>query len=213
MDSGESTDNAKIMKLLNVGCGGQRPHDEPWINLDTLRTQLEVGTPERTNLDKEENYVECDLLKQSIPFHSEYFDGILLQHVLEHFTCHDAVDVIIKCRAVLKPGGVLVASVPNADYFLQVYDEDTRETAVELFGENISGDWHDSQCKKFFDYALFHRGHKQVLNLMSLSCLLLRAGFANENVSVFHKDGDEVARTIDPQLNRLKFSSILYAYK
>lgn len=200
------------MRLLNVGCGGQRP-GEPWINLDTLRTQLAEGTPERINLDKEPNYVECDLLKQSIPFHDEYFDGILLQHVLEHFTCHEAVDVILKCRAVLKNGGVLVASVPNADYFVQVYDEDTRENAVALFGESISGDWHDSQCKKFFDYALFHRGHKQVLTLMSLSCLLLRAGFENDKVSVFHKGGDEAARAMDSQLNRLKFSAILYAYK
>jgi len=198
------------MRLLNVGAGGQRPKDEHWWNLDTLRTQLKKGTPERTNLDREPRYVECDLLTQSIPFPTEYFDGILLQHVLEHFTCHDAVDVLLRCRAVLKPGGLLVASVPDADYFLEWYDEDTKERAVELFGEPI----HDAGHEKFFSYALFRHDHKQILNDCSLKCLLLRAGFFSEKIKEtlfsFEQPG---SLEILKQLNRLKFSAILYAYK
>src|SRR4030095_7596872 len=147
------------MKLLNVGCGGQRPQDEHWTNLDTLRTQLKEGTPERTNLDRESNYVECDLLTQSIPFPDESFDGICLVHVIEHFTCHEAVEVLVKCRRVLKPEGFILVSVPDADYFLSVYDRDTKDRAVELFGEPI----HDAGFEKFFDYGLFRFDHKQVL--------------------------------------------------
>lgn len=200
------------MNLLNVGCGGQRP-GAPWTNLDTLRTQLMLGSPERINLDKEPNYVECDLLKQSLPFPNELFDGILLQHVLEHFTCHDSVDVLLKCRAVLKPGGVLVASVPDAHYFLHVHDRDTRENAVEIFGESISGDWHDSQCKSFFDYALFHRGHKQLLTDDSLKCLLIRSGFLVQNIGHSQRYELKLLPLMQVELNRRKFSAILYAYK
>lgn len=197
------------MRLLNVGAGGQRPQDEHWWNLDTLRTQLKEGTPERTNLDREPRYVECDLLVQSIPFPDEHFDGILLQHVLEHFTCHDSVDVLLKCKAVLKPGGMLIASVPNAEYFLEWYDEDTRERAVELFGEPI----HDADHEKFFSYALFRHDHKQVLNDSTLYCLLLRAGFMRKNIWEFSRRGAFIYPAIIEQLSRLKFSSILYAYK
>lgn len=196
------------MKLLNVGCGGQRPV-EPWINLDTLQTQLMPGSPERTNLDKEPNYVECDLLVQSIPFPVGHFDGILLQHVLEHFTCHDAVDVLLKCSAVLKPGGLICASVPDSDYFMKVYHSDNRESAMELFGESISGDWQDSQCKKFFDYALFHRGHKQILSTTGLIALLARSGFKYMTKGF----SGEVYEEIEKQLTRRKFSAILYAGK
>jgi SAM-dependent methyltransferase len=131
MVSREGINHTKNMRLLNVGAGGNRPQTEIWWNLDNLRTQLKEGTPERTNLDKEPRYVECDLAVQSIPFPDEYFDGIALVHVIEHFTCHEAVDVLIKCRKVLKPGGLLIVSVPNAEYFLDVYEQDTKERAVQ----------------------------------------------------------------------------------
>lgn len=198
------------MKLLNVGCGGHRP-GPPWTNLDTLREFLKEGTPERTNLDKETNYVECNLLLQSIPFHDEFFDGILLQHVLEHFTCHETTTVLTACRAVLKTGGVLVASVPDVNYFRKVHNLDIRENAVDLFGESISGDWIDSMCESFFAYALWHREHKQILNQDGLWALLRRSGFAHESISA--QRWDEVPSEIKSQLNRPRFSTLLAAFK
>jgi predicted SAM-dependent methyltransferase len=193
------------MKLLNVGCGGDRP-GLPWMNLDTLKAQLAVGTPERANLDQEDNYIECDLSKQSIPPYNEHYDGVLLQHVLEHFTCHDAVEVLLKCKAVLKPGGLLCASVPDADYFMSAHHSDTRENAVELFGEPISEPEHDT----FFSYALFHKQHQQILSKTGLVALLARSGFKHI-VSGF--TGSSVYDAIEKQLNRKKFSAILWADK
>jgi ubiquinone/menaquinone biosynthesis C-methylase UbiE len=203
------------MKLLNVGCGGQRPQDEHWWNLDTLREFLKEGTPERINLDQEPRYIECSLLLQSIPFPDETFDGILLQHVLEHFTCHETTEVLIKCRAVLRTGGVLVASVPDVSYFRKWHRDDTRDNAVKIFGESISGDWEDSQCKSFFEYALWHRQHKQILSWEGLWATLRRAGFEDirpwESASI---GGDLAAlMQISTQLNRKRFSTIQYAYK
>lgn len=194
------------MKLLNVGCGGQRP-GEPWTNLDTLRTQLMPGSPERINLDKEPNYVECDLLVQSIPFPVGHFDGILLQHVLEHFTCHEAVDVLLRCRAVLKPGGLLCASVPDADYFMAHHHSDTRENAVELFGEPISEPQHGT----FFSYALFHKEHQQILSTTGLVALLARSGFKHVHRGLSGEYHGPICDEIEKQLTRRKFSAILYA--
>lgn len=197
------------MKLLNVGCGGQRPQDEHWINLDTLRSQLAEGTPERSNLELEPNYVECDLLKDPIPFPPGHFDGILLQHVLEHFACHEAVDVLKLCWFALKPGGVLVASVPDVNYFRMMHGDDDAANAIGLFGEPIS----EPEHKTFFSYALFHRDHKQILNSSGLWALLRRAGFEHAQIREFAKGSDMIYPEIVAQFNRHKFSAILYAYK
>lgn len=201
------------MRLLSVGCGGQRDQSEHWWNTDNLREQLAIGTPERANLDAEPRYVECNLMLQSLPFNDEFFDGILLQHVLEHFSCHDAVDVLLKCRRVLKPGGLLLASVPDAEYFLSVYDRDTKERAVELFGEPI----HDAGHESFFSYALWRHDHKQILTRSSMECLFARSGFQRGafllNESVSSHSRHTVLNEMEKQLSRRKFSIEMCAVK
>lgn len=196
------------MRLLNVGCGSVRK-PEPWTNLDELHSQLKEGTPERINLDKESNYVD-HTLPEIMPLKEGTFDGILCSHVIEHFDCQDAVKIVEDCRRVLKIGGLLVVSVPDAEYFLSVYEQDTPEKALELFGEPICPDepWH----KSFFDYALFYKQHKQVLNLDSLECILLRAGFEFNNIYLKAPEG-EVTNSIQKLMNRRKFSAEMYAVK
>lgn len=203
------------MKLLNIGCGSVRP-GPPWINLDNLHDQLKPGTPERINLDKELNYVNYDISKKFIPYAENVFDGILCSHVVEHFTCLEAVDLLEDCRRILKPGGILVVSVPDAEYFLSVHDEDKPENAVELFGEPICPDepWH----KSFFDYALFYNQHKQVLTFSSLRCILIKAGFPKETIARFgfRIEPDPVTNItneIEKIVNRRKFSVELCAVK
>lgn len=209
----------KTMKLLNVGCGSNRPQDECWWNLDRLWPTLKEGTPERENLDNEPRYIEHELLADGpMPFDDASFDGCLVSHVIEHFSCHDAVSVLHDCRRILKPGGLLVVSVPDADYFLSVHDRDTPENAVELFGEPI----HDKWQPDFMSYALFHREHKQVLAEESLWCLLLQACFkevwrdfswSKDYWPVHSPEVREVGLTVKQQLNRLKFSVVMAAVK
>jgi len=197
------------MKLLNVGCGGQRPQDEHWWNTDNLQEQLAIGTSERTNLDAEPRYAECNLMTCPLPFDDGFFDGILLQHVLEHFDCHGAVDVLRKCQRVLKPGGLVLVSVPDAEYFLSVYHEDTKGNAVNLFGEPI----HDDGFEKFFDYALWRYDHKQIFTDNSMVATLVRSGF--KHVTKTPQDGYQmdIYSEMEKQLSRRKFSLEMCAIK
>jgi len=211
------------MKLLNVGCGGNRPQDEHWTNLDHLKDFLKEGTPERANLDKEPRYVEYDLARNldpgdTMPFPDAEFDGLLCSHVLEHLDCNQAVEVLEDCRRILKPGGLLVVSVPDANYFLSVHDRDRPENAVELFGEPI----HDKWQPDFMSYALFHREHRQVLTATSLICLLVQAGFLMANIinldkQVAYYSGryceHEVFPCIRQVMNRRAFSAEVAAIK
>lgn len=209
------------MRLLNVGCGGNRPQDEHWWNLDELRKHLKPGTPERINLDKEPRYIEAHLPGDLLLFAGENessFDGILCSHVIEHLTCHEAVAVLYDCRRILKPGGLLVVSVPDAEYFLKVYDRDTPENAVELFGEPISESWQPN----FFSYALFKDDHQMVIGASSLHCLLLKAGFTLGSIVSLdpvrsYYGGGYCNHTLLPMImeimNRRKFSLEMAAIK
>jgi len=87
---------------------------------------------------------------------------------------------------------------------------------VELFGEPISAD--EPWQKSFFDYALFHREHQQVLTEESLRCLLLKAGFTDVRdvlLASGHFGGvdNPALPEIEKIMNRRKFSVELVAIK
>lgn len=211
------------MKLLNLCCGANRPQDELWYNLDNLHDDLKPGTPERSNLDAEPRYVNHNVLDYYFPFANSEFDGILASHCFEHWNCKQGVRVMKQCGDLLKPGGVLMVSVPDASYFRLMHSADTAEHAVQLFGEPIfAPDGEDT----FFGYALWNRYHQAILTEDALWSYFIRAGFHDDNVQrispVLH-DGDMVTMghtTMTPAiaemhkiLNRRLFSLIMVGYK
>lgn len=202
------------MKILNLACNGHRP-SEPFVNVDILHTQLLPGTAERNNLNAETNYIEHDLLKP-LPFENSSCDGILVSHFLEHLHIFQSVDLIKECHRVLISDGVFVASVPDGSYFRKVYDEDSRETAKELFGEPIVD---PLDGIKFFDYALFYHEHRQILTEDSLWCLMRKGGFRDiwrYVLPIKMSDSKHKIETYDKmigELNRLKFSIVMWAVK
>lgn len=195
------------MRLLNLGCGSNRP-GPPWINLDSLHAQLAVGTPERTNLDCEENYVDWRIGTKPLPFDLESFDGVLASHIIEHMDAQEAVRAMADVRHILKPGGVLLVSVPDASYFRRIHEEDVRVNAERLFGEPI----HEPDKTTFLEYGLMFRQHVQVLTEDSMWCLMAQSGFEGMELKLFGsgapgtRELSEVERTLVSLLNRRKFS-------
>lgn len=196
------------MRALNVGCGSTRP-GEPWTNLDNLRTQLPEGTPERANLDAEPNYVEHDISAGELPFPEDTFSICLLSHVIEHFDCKQGMGIMRDCRRVLKPGGTLVVSVPDAYYFRSVYQEDNIKNAVGLFGEPI---YEPDGEITFFDYALWMRQHHAILTEDSLWCYFVKAGFNYNGIETCFNTSPRFPQFKD-LLNRIPFSLIMTATK
>lgn len=88
---------------LNVG-SGQRPFkstDEiEWVNVD------KVVRPDMPKPDWIEDGAHLPCADNSV----DYF---VLHHVLEHFGCGEAADLIKEAYRVLKPGGMLQVFVPN----------------------------------------------------------------------------------------------------
>lgn len=163
------------MKLLNLCAGANRPQTEEWTNLDYLLPVLGRWSPEWANLQQEKNYIEFDVTTGPLPFEENTFDGILASHCLEHWDCQQGVRIMADCRRILKPGGILLVSVPDATYFRAHYEEDTVENAERLFGEPIH--LPDGETT-FFGYGLWNRHHKAILTEDALWAYFKRAGFA-----------------------------------
>lgn len=143
--------------------------------MDNLYAALLPGTPERENLDKEKNYVNIDVVNEGWPILVNSFDGVLASHCMEHWDCQQAVGVMEMCHAALKPGGVLLVSVPDASYFRKVHHEATVENAERLFGEPIH--LADGETT-FTGYALWCPGrHKAIISEDVLWHYFVRAGF------------------------------------
>ena len=154
------------MKLLNLGCGNNRPTDPDWINIDNVESRFPDATcPERVNLAAEENYLEHDL-STPMPFGAHEVDGILASHILEHLTAQECLILLRQCYFVLKVGGVIRISVPCPKL---------------LLSETLNGrtDWQE-YCPpglSFLEYALFFIEHKQVLTRDALFAYLWTVGF------------------------------------
>lgn len=91
------------MIALNLG-SGQRPFKDPWLNYDIQRKwekpTLEAGCEWIYREDME------GIDKGSV-------DMVCLHHVLEHFGCGEADDMIKDCHRLLKSGGSLLVFVPD----------------------------------------------------------------------------------------------------
>jgi len=196
---------------INLGCGGNRPQEPPWINVDQLLNNplCETG-PEWKQLLSEENYIECDL-RTEWPFPENSLDGILLSHFIEHLDAQEAWVLLKKCHTSLKPKGVLRISIPDSNIFME---KTIREQIgqVEDWGEPNPYDGIHHPKKSFLQYALMFEGHKQVLNYSGVVCLLLASDFKHNEIFPVHNKFSVVQGLADID-NRQIFSAFIEAQK
>lgn len=194
------------MKILNLACSSHRP-PPPFINVDILRNFLNIGSSERTTIDNERNYVDANLLND-LPFEDDSCEGVMILHFIEHLNVHLSLKLLKEALRVLVKDGILLVSVPDASYFRKVYDKDTPENILDLFGE--------SGCygyEKFFDLALFFHEHHQVLTEDSLWCLMKKSGCKNIYTNSEFATDNEASVLMKKEINRPKFSTVLWAVK
>ena len=188
------------MILLNLGCGYPRP-GLPWLNIDQLHSSLpNPKSQERINLAKERNYIDCDLSK-GIPFNDDEVDGIFASHFIEHLTPQESILFLKECHRVLKPGGVLRVSVPDAARMREYDLEGIRDYAGEYIPEGMT----------FTQHVLLFPEHKQITTLETMTILFHLAGcFSRVEEKEFGVSLLEGLAAID---NRPSFSLFMEAVK
>jgi SAM-dependent methyltransferase len=103
-------------RLLDVGCGGAwlGEHFEGYTGVDVSAEA--VGAAQARGLDAVQ--IEPDA---PLPFENESFDGVVIKDVLEHVD--DPAALVNEVRRVLRPGGRVFASSPDAQRW--VWDDYT----------------------------------------------------------------------------------------
>jgi len=95
-------------KFLDVGCGeGVLVASFAERGYDIIGLDLNYSSSLVTQAD----------ITRTTPFGSSQFDVILILDVLEHLCFADQEQAMVELDRLLKPGGLLVASVPNLAHF------------------------------------------------------------------------------------------------
>lgn len=143
-DAGEKSWATK----LHVGCGGI--YLDGYINVDiegdsptedTFVTDVAdyyAGlSGDKGNIPRPRGSVAdviCDMRRLSASFDQDSADKILAVQCLEHLDPTDVFTALAEWVEVLKPGGVLIVSVPDTvETILMMRDDESREFAIRHF--------------------------------------------------------------------------------
>jgi predicted SAM-dependent methyltransferase len=141
---------------LNLGCGSLPLPG--WINVDIARgPQVDVVWD----------------LSKSLPFRDESCAVIYCEHMIEHLSRNDAKTFLRECFRVLREGGVIRLSTPDAERFLRSYAEDGEFLRHPSFPEPIV-----TPLDRINLMMRENGQHLWVYDRESLSIALNRAGFS-----------------------------------
>jgi SAM-dependent methyltransferase len=97
-------------RVLDIGCGtGEFGRFAP-PGVEVHGLDIDEGAVELASRHEEAR--RCDLEEGQLPYADEHFDAVLAKDVLEHL--RDPARIVCEIRRVLRPGGVVVASVVQA---------------------------------------------------------------------------------------------------
>ncbi|MDI6716135.1 MAG: methyltransferase domain-containing protein [Actinomycetota bacterium] len=124
-------------------------------------------------------------LRRGLPFPNESVDEIHSEHLMEHFDRGTVQHIFSECFRVLKVGGKISASVPDAGRALKLYAEG--ETA--FYGKKFWCDPEPNWCKTPMDDInwLFYMGgqHAFMFDKQNLPIMLREAGFERVKIRAF----------------------------
>lgn len=156
---------------MQIGCGNNA--FDGWLNTDLTYKKDEIA------------YLDAG---KRFPLPDEIFEYIYSEHIFEHLTFTQGLNMLKECFRVLKPGGHLRLATPDLDFLMGLYYEPEKEIykkyvkwSTNRFIPEISSNLDEKDYLSSFVVNNFFRdwGHQIVYNYESLELILKKAGFSN----------------------------------
>ncbi len=151
--------------VLDVGCGDASNYQSWMVQQVRDLKAIDISAIGIAQASKMGIDARVHDLSEKFPFESNTFDGAICIEVLEHL--YDPKFTVSEIFRVLKPGGLLVTSVPNNGYFrerLRAFTHAELSTSISDFSNEWKG------------------AHIRFYNLKSFSRLFEVCGFQIESV-------------------------------
>lgn len=150
-------------RVLDVGCGqgvfGKHLKDRQGAEVWGIEMMQEEATQANQRLDR----VLVGTFDDAFPeLPQGYYDCIVFNDVLEHMV--DPYSVIVRAKALLNDGGVVVCSIPNIRYF---------PVMLDLI---VKGDW------KYEDSGVLDRTHLRFFTRKSIRRMFSENGYMEERM-------------------------------
>jgi len=158
-----------------------------WLNIDII----DLGDFSKGQAYK---FIQHDVTK-GILFEDNKVDMIFTSHFLEHIDRTQGKQFLKECYRVMKPGGVIRISVPNA---LQLTSEYIASDVDKYRCINVGIENADDNAEAYYELLLAN--HKTIYDADSLCAILRKIGFKNiEPISPFRSRSELIQKeTINP---------------
>ena len=141
-------------------------------------------------------------VSKGLPFYDSTVAGINMSHVLEHFTRSDGLQLLVDCRRVLEPNGILRISCPDLKRYATAYAAEDR-----AFFESAEIGWAnrydrletlgDRFISKAYDNDLKY-GHKWFYDAVGAIYLIREAGFEKWEERKLHQSALPNIEAVEP---------------
>jgi predicted SAM-dependent methyltransferase len=153
------------VRKLHLGCGWNLLPG--WLNTDYLPQCREAL------------YLD---VRRPFFFHDETFDYIFSEHMIEHMSYHEGLNMLRECHRVLKKSGRVRISTPDLSFLLKLYDDDKSSLQREYIAWSNTTFLEDApDDSEVFVINNFMRnwGHTFIYDEATLRTAMIQSGFAN----------------------------------
>lgn len=155
-------------RMLNLGAGEKLLEGFTNANFFSIR---EMFRPQRIwMLD----------LRFPLPCEGNYWDGVFMEHTLEHLYPDQARAVLCEIHRILKPGGWVRISVPDLQKYIQYYCSGSGDPLFARW--KFPAEAIHSLTQKYFHYSVW--------DVLWLSANLKQAGFTEISERRFREGAD-----------------------
>ena len=186
---GKYLSNHEIAKL-QIGCG---PNPlEGWLNTDVS-----------INL-RRRNPIFMDAGKP-FPMPDASFDYVYSEHLFEHLTYRQALNMLRECYRILKPNGVIRIATPNLEFLVDLYEHPEKDINKAYIEFNAERSGMPSSPVYAVNYFHITWGHKIIYDPKTLACFLEEVGFKDVKLCEMSKSSHAALNGVEQHFKSLRY--------